>query len=90
MSAIDDAIASHAVSRGHWPGLTDDQIREKIKDVRNGWDNRYSAPNGETIYRKGDVILIENSARVEGTIFQPSRSALDYFRRWVARNPGGT
>lgn len=87
---FDDAIASHSVSRGHWPGKTPDQIKQLIEEVRSGWTNRYTAPNGETIYRKGEVILIENPARTEGTIFQPSRNALEYFRRWVARNPGGT
>ena len=87
---FDDAIANHAASRGHWPGKSPDQIKQLVQDVRNGWHNRYTAPNGETIYRKGDVILIENPARAEGTIFQPGANALEYFRRWVARNPGGT
>ena len=86
---FDDAIASHSASRGHWPGKNHDQIKQLINEVRNGWDNRYTAPIGETIYRKGDVILIENP-RGEGTIFQPSADALEYFRRWIARNPGGT
>jgi hypothetical protein len=36
------------------------------------------------------VILIENPARSEGTIFEPSGNAQEYFRRWVRRNPGGT
>jgi hypothetical protein len=88
--SFDDAIAHHSISRGHWPGKTPDQIKQLIEEVRNGWNNRYIAPTGETIHRKGDVILIENPARAEGTIFQPTRDALDYFRRWVARNPGGT
>ncbi len=87
---FDDAIACHAITRGHWPGKSPDQVKQMIADVRNAWDNRYAAPNGETIYRQGDMILIENPARAEGTIFQPSRNALEYFRRWVARNPGGT
>jgi hypothetical protein len=88
--SFDDAIAGHSLSRGHWPGKTPDEIKQLILEVRSGWNNRYTAPNGEIIYRKGDVILIENPARAEGTIFQPSRNALDYFRGWVARNPGGT
>lgn len=87
---LDDAIASHAVARGHWPGKTLDQIKQMIIGVRNGWNNRYDAPNGETIYRQGDLILIENPARLEGTFFSPSHNALEYFRRWVRRNPGGT
>jgi hypothetical protein len=87
---IDDAIAMHAASRGHWPGKTPDQIKQLIADVRSGWNNRYSAPSGETIYRQGDVILIENPVRWEGTTFEPSGNALEYFRRWVRRNPGGT
>jgi len=87
---FDDAIASHAAARGHWPGKSHDELKQMIEDVRNGWNNRYAKSNGETIYRKGDVIMIENPARQEGTIFQPSQNALDYFRRWVARNPGGT
>ncbi|MBY0524578.1 MAG: hypothetical protein K2R98_14335 [Gemmataceae bacterium] len=86
---FDDAIASHWIARGHWPGQTLDQIKQLIDEVRNGWNNRYTAPNGETIFRKGVVVLIENPVRAEGTIFQPSRDALEYFRRWVARNPGG-
>jgi hypothetical protein len=87
----DDAIANHSAARGHWPGKTVDQIKQMIANVRNGWDNRYTAPNGETIYRQGDVVLLlENPARSEGTIFQPSANALEYFRRWVRRNPGGT
>jgi hypothetical protein len=60
---LDDAIAGHAAARGHWPGQTIDQIKQLIKDVRNGWNNRYDAPNGETIYRHSDLILIENLAR---------------------------
>jgi hypothetical protein len=87
---FDDTIASHAAARGHWPGKTLDQIKQLIADVRNSWNNRYTAPNGETIYRQGDLILLENPARSEGTIFQPSGNALEYFRRWVRRNPGGT
>jgi hypothetical protein len=87
---VDDEIARHAAARGHWPGKSHDQIKAIIEDVRIGWNNRYSAPNGETIYRKGDVILIENPSRGEGTVFQPSMDALEYFRRWVRRNPGGT
>jgi hypothetical protein len=90
LGSFDDAVANHSTSRGHWPGKSIDQIKQLIDEVRNGWNNRYSAPSGETIYRKGDVILIENPARAEGTVFQPSANALDYFRRWVARNPGGT
>jgi len=90
MGALDDAIASHAAARGHWPGKTLDEIKQMIVDLRNGWQNRYNAPNGEIIYRQGDIILIENPARSEGTIFQPTASALEYFRRWVRRNPGGT
>lgn len=86
----DHAIASHAVARGHWPGKSPDEIKQLIAEVRGSWHNRYTAPNGETIHRKGDVILIENPAQQEGTIFQPTANALDYFRRWVARNPGGT
>src|ERR1700722_3813638 len=74
---FDDAIASHAASRGHWPGKTPEKIKQMIEDVRKGWDNKYTTPNQETIYRKGDVILIENPARGEGTIFQPSRDALE-------------
>ena len=31
-----------------------DQIKQIIADVRHGWNNRYEAPNGETIYRQGD------------------------------------
>jgi hypothetical protein len=27
---------------------------------------------------------------LEGTFFSPSHNALEYFRRWVRRNPGGT
>jgi hypothetical protein len=88
--SFDDAIANHASARGHWPGKTIDDIKAMIGDVRNAWNNRYVAPGGETIYRKGDVILIENPARSEGTIFQPSSNALQYFQRWVRNNPGGT
>jgi hypothetical protein len=87
---IDDEIAQHAAARGHWPGKSIDEIKAIIDDVRNGWNNRYSAPGGETIYRKGDVILIENPARSEGTIFSPTSDALEYFRRWVKNNPGGS
>jgi hypothetical protein len=88
--SFDDAIASHASARGHWPGKAIDEIKAMIDEVRSGWNNRYAAPSGETIYRKGDVILIENPAHAEGTIFQPTSSAADYFRRWVKNNPGGT
>jgi hypothetical protein len=88
--SFDDAIAGHAAARGHWPGLTHDEIKQIIGEVRNGWNNRYTAPNGEIIYRRGDLIMIENPARAEGTIFQPSGNSLEYFRRWVKRNPGGT
>jgi len=88
--SLDDAIASHALARGHWPGMTFDQLKQLIIAVRQGWHNRYTAPNGETIYRQADVILLEQPARLEGTIFQPSGPALEYFRRWVRRNPGGT
>jgi hypothetical protein len=87
---VDDEIARHAAARGYWQGKSHDQIKAIIEDVRIGWNNRYSAPNGETIYRKGDVILIENPSRGEGAVFQPSMDALEYFRRWVRRNPGGT
>jgi len=88
--SFDDEIANHASARGHWPGKSLDEIKAIIEDVRNGWNNRYVAPSGETIFRKGDVILIENPPCAEGTVFQPSGSALDYFRRWVRNNPGGT
>ncbi|MBI3822427.1 MAG: hypothetical protein HY289_07080 [Planctomycetes bacterium] len=60
---IDDEIAGHASARGHWPGKSIDEIKAMIDDVRNGWNNRYMAPSGEIIYRKGDVILIENPPR---------------------------
>ena len=88
--SFDDAIASHASSRGHWPGETTDEIKAIIADVRGGWNNRYTAPDSETIYRKGDVILLENPARAEGTIFEPCSNALQYFQRWVKNHPGGT
>jgi hypothetical protein len=87
--SFDDAIADHASARGHWPGKTLDEIKAIIEEVRSGWKNRYVAPSGETFYRKGDVILIENPGRAEGTIFQPSSDAAEYFRRWVKNNPGG-
>jgi hypothetical protein len=87
---MNEEIARHAAARGHWPGKTHDQIKTLIDEVRNGWHNKYAAPNGETIYRKGDVIMIENATRGEGTIFQPSVDTLEYFRRWVRRNPGGS
>jgi hypothetical protein len=87
---FDDAIARHAAARGHWPAKTHDQIKQMIADVRSSWNNRYQAPNGEIIYRRGDVILIENPAQSQGTIFEPSGNALEYFRRWVRRTPGGT
>lgn len=88
--SLDDAIAGHALARGHWPGKTLGEIKQLIGDVRGGWNNRYDAPNGETIYRRGDVVLIENTAMSEGTILELSGDALEYFRRWVRRNPGGT
>src|SRR5262245_55976676 len=87
---LDDAIAAHGAARGHWPGKTVDESKQLIGEVRDGWNNRYAATTGETISHKGDVILIESPARSEGIIFQPGASALEYFRRWVRRNPGGT
>jgi len=87
---MSDEIARHAAQRGHWPGKSHDEIKEIIDTVRKDWNNRYTAPNGETICRRGDVILIENADQSEGTVFEPSGNALEYFRRWVRRNPGGS
>lgn len=85
---MDDCIARHALDQGHWPGLTLDQVKGKISEVRAGAQNSFDAGNGRRIFRKGDTVLIEDG-KGGGTIFRPSpQSALDYFKNWVRRELG--
>ena len=85
--SFDAEIARHSIMRGHWPGRTPEQVQRLISEVRNGAQAQHTASNGQRIYRRGDNILIENPARGEGTLFQPSRSSTEYFRDWVRNNP---
>jgi hypothetical protein len=87
LNASDDEIARHAIERNHFPGRTQEQVRQLVSEVRDHAQNIHTSSNGQTIYRRGDTILIENPARGEGTIFQPTRPALEYFRDWVRNNP---
>lgn len=86
---MDDLIAEHALSQGHWPGLTVAEIKAKIDEVRSGFQDAYDFGNGRRIFRKGAIILIEDGTG-SGTIFRPSpRSAADYFVRYVDCELGG-
>jgi RHS repeat-associated protein len=85
---LDDKIAEHAIEEGHWPGLDVTKVKELINDVRNTFQNRYISMDGRIIYRKGDIILIEDIPGNGGTIFRPSpQSALQFFQNWVFKNP---
>lgn len=84
---MDDRIAEHSSQQGHWPGLSLDQIKAKITEVRSGFQNAYDFGNGRRIFRKGDTILIEDG-KGSGTIFRPIRSALQYFKEFVLEELG--
>src|SRR5437016_1559327 len=65
-----------------------------INQVRGAGNvQRYRASDGQTIFlRRGDdVIVLENPARQEGTVFRRAspQAAKDYFDRFKMDNPGG-
>jgi hypothetical protein len=85
---VDDRIARHALDRGHWPGLTLDELLERIREVREESQEAYDFGGGRRIHRKGDTVLVEDGTG-GGTIFQPSpSSATRYFRNFVRRELG--
>jgi len=88
LSVIDDAVATHAMP--HWPGRSVAEVKRIIANVRANWRLKYTAPDGTTIYLKGDIVLIQGVGdRGPGTIFRPSPSALQYYQNFIHDNPGG-
>jgi hypothetical protein len=77
-AAHDDEIAEHAMK--HFPGKTKEEVIQMIRDVRSNMD-KYVAGNGKTLWRKGDVIVIDDPIAAEGwgSIFRP-----DNLKRFIA------
>jgi RHS repeat-associated protein len=90
---FDREIARHSKDdSGHWPDKSIEEVEALVKEVRANWDLRYTAKNGETIYlyKKKGLVMFENQARKEGTIFAPSsKPPLKYYQDWVRDHPGG-
>ncbi|VTS00347.1 polymorphic toxin-type HINT domain-containing protein [Tuwongella immobilis] len=86
---LEDEIAHH--SQGHWPGESVSRIRQRVDEVIAGAQESHAMPNGHTIYRRGDTVVVVNTNRTEGTIFRPSNLknetgvdiAKNHVRRWV-------
>jgi RHS repeat-associated protein len=86
---LDDEIANH--SQGHWPGESVQRIRQRVDEVITGFHETHTLSNGQSIFRRGDTVVIVNGPRVEGTIFRPTNTAGEssidiakaYVQRWL-------
>jgi hypothetical protein len=83
----DDEIARHALDKGHWPGRTAEQVKAIIAEVRSSAQDSYDFGNGRRMFRKGNVILLEDG-KGGGMLFRPSSSALRYFIRKMKEDLG--
>ncbi len=76
----------------HYPGLTEEELAQRIQDVIDNFDRSYPAfegapSSGRKIWIKGKTVVIRDPANPDGgTVFEP-RNVADFVRTFIRDNP---